>query len=182
MTQFEYLTVAFSILIAITVSRLLEGLIYVCRSGSQYWIHTYWIIQTLFTAFATWWGLWGYSEFEWNYLLFLWVLMSPVLLFAASVALIPRVFEHISNWERFFYENSRFYFLLQAGTVLHIASIGLFIRSILPGYFWLLLPLIAIIYIGAAFVQKEKFHISVVIFSALVGLGAVIPALLQVGA
>ena len=176
MTQFEFLTVAFSILLAVTVTRLVEGLVSEIRSGKAYWVHVLWIGQTLMSAAGLWWSIWGFVNLEWNYLIFLMVLFGPMLLFTQALALVPRNMEGI-EWKEFFYENVRFYMLVSAITVFYMFELS-FLLSELP----LPLRLVLIIIGGSslifAFVKNHRAHEIFVVLNFLLAAGVIFPSLM----
>ncbi|HAJ76661.1 MAG TPA: hypothetical protein DCM64_09415, partial [Gammaproteobacteria bacterium] len=71
MSLYEYFTVAYSILVAVSMTRLLEGLVTICRSGNFYWIHLGWTSIHMFLAVTYWSNYWAYSRAELNYIFFL---------------------------------------------------------------------------------------------------------------
>ncbi|MDP6587556.1 MAG: hypothetical protein QF535_23115 [Anaerolineales bacterium] len=52
MTLYEFLTTAFSILIAVTIVRLLDGFISIIRSRNAFSIHLIWIVAGMLGALA----------------------------------------------------------------------------------------------------------------------------------
>jgi hypothetical protein len=177
LTLFEYLAVAFSIVVAFSVTRLLEGLVHLIHSENRYWVHTVWSLQTLGNSFAVWWVLFSFSDSDWNYRLFLWVLLGPMILFAMAVTLIPRGFENVADWKAHYFDNSRTFFALQVANVLHVFSLVLVFSFVgYAGVFPISVALVAL-YAAAAVTKNERFHIGVTVAGLIVGFGAILPTI-----
>ena len=156
MSQFEFLTVAFSVLLAVTVTRLAEGMIVELRSEKRYWVHLLWILQSLFSAAGIWWALWGFENVEWSYLIFLLVLGGPTLLFTQAVALVPRNIDDI-DWQALYYHNARFFMLVSAVSSFYMLELAVFVDFV-PTSVQLALGALGIGYIAMAFVSNPKAH------------------------
>ena len=176
MTQFEFLTVAFSILLAVTVTRLVEGLVTEARSGRAYWVHVLWIIQTLMSAAGIWWAIWGFVNLEWNYLIFLFVLLGPMLLFTQALALVPRDMEGL-DWQVYFFKNARFFMLVTAITVLYIFEVS-FLLSDLPLQLRLGLIAMGVSSLVMAFIKHQRAHEAFVVINLLLAGSLIVPALM----
>lgn len=177
MTQFEFLTVAFSILLAVTVTRLVEGLVAEIRSGHAYWVHVLWILQTLMSAAGLWWSIWGFANLEWNYLIFLMVLVGPMLLFTQALALVPREMECLV-WKNYFYENVRFFMLVSATTILYLFEVS-FLLSDLPLQLRLVLIVMGLGALVFAFVKQQRAHEVYVLVNLLLAASVIMPALMS---
>lgn len=177
MTQFEFLTVAFSILLAVTVTRIVEGLVSEVRSGRAYWVHMLWLVQTLMSAAGLWWSIWGFVNLEWNYLIFLMVLFGPMLLFTQALALVPRVMEDI-KWKTYFYKNVRFYMLVSAVTVLYMLELS-FLLTDLPLPLRLSLIVIGVSAFVFAFIKNHRAHEIYVVLNFLLAASVIFPSLMM---
>ena len=88
-TIFEYISVAFSIVLALGAASLLRALPSVFSPGRRYWIHATWVVSLLFLHALAWWSLWSYSGVEsWTLLTFLLVLLQPGLLYLDTSLLV----------------------------------------------------------------------------------------------
>ena len=89
MTLFEYLSVAISIVLALSAAQLLGSLRAVFDAERRYWVHALWVVHVLVIHVIGWWGLWAFRDFEsWNLALFGLFLVIPGLLFVCSNALV----------------------------------------------------------------------------------------------
>ena len=64
MTQFEYIAIAYSMVLSFTVLRALSVLPHAVRIGRRYWVHTTWVCLTLGTTLLMFWNFWLYREIE----------------------------------------------------------------------------------------------------------------------
>jgi len=112
LSQFEFFAVAVSIILALGISRLLDGILPSLQASRRYWVHFLWVIQKLFNHLIWWWGTWAANTaFEWNLAWFIWFVAGPIVLYLQVTALVPRTQENIISWEQHFYEIRRWFFL-----------------------------------------------------------------------
>ena len=165
MTHFEYLIVAFSILIAMAIARLLEGLLHQARVKTSYWLHIGWLVMVLMNALTLWWVLWDLNEAEWNLLTFLFLWAGPVLLFAQAAALVPFDPNTVGNWRDHYFDNARIFFLIRATAVVQTMTATQVTTDVLPmRVLYLGAPMILIL-VAAAFIKDERYHIAVLTIS-----------------
>ena len=111
MTQFEYLSVAVSIVLSLSVAHILVNLRAVFNSERRYWVHAFWVVSSLFIHLLTWWGFWSYREVEsWNLATFSLLLLNPGILFVASATLVLE--NPDSDWDSHFYRVRRSFFAI----------------------------------------------------------------------
>jgi hypothetical protein len=88
MTLFEFVTVMISMILALSLGHLLEGISYLIRVRDRVrWdpSHSLWLAFLILTLVNHWWSLWDMHDLAWNYASFLYILIAPVVLsFAAS--------------------------------------------------------------------------------------------------
>lgn len=72
MTLFEYVTVVVSIVLALGVMRLLDGVRVAAAAERRYLPHLLWIATKLFNHTLFWWALWsGRDAVSWNFASFM---------------------------------------------------------------------------------------------------------------
>ena len=59
MTLFEYISVAISIIIALTIAEGLRGLQSALDESRRYGIHVLWVFIKLANPIVYWWSIWG---------------------------------------------------------------------------------------------------------------------------
>ncbi|MBX3064599.1 MAG: hypothetical protein U0528_03955 [Anaerolineae bacterium] len=118
MTPFDYVSLLVSIVIALGITRVLTDLgniLQLRRTIRLYWVHVLWLINVLLWLLLDWWILYRWRTFEqWNFFLFLFVLVSPVIAFLLALLLRPEVIQRDTDLKQHFYENNRWFFSLSA--------------------------------------------------------------------
>ena len=104
MTQFEYISIAISMVMALGVARLLDTLGPALRRESRSWIHVGWILQKFITHLLWWWGMWTARDADWNLGLYTAELVAPVILFLQASALARPSDRSPGSWEARFFE------------------------------------------------------------------------------
>ena len=94
MGAFEYLSVLISIILALGMTRVLAGVGEMLQARSRrriYWVHVIWIVNLFVYLVIAWWIFYRWRDQQpWNFYLFLFVLISPTILYLASLLLFPR--------------------------------------------------------------------------------------------
>ena len=120
MAAFEYLSVLISIILALGMTRVLGGVGEMLQARSHrriYWVHAIWIVNLFLYLVIAWWIFYRWRNQEpWRFLLFVFVLISPTLLYLASLLLFPREsdVDHASDYKTHYYANHRAFFILFA--------------------------------------------------------------------
>jgi len=120
MDPFSYIIVLTSIVLGLGVTRLVGGLGHLMQTRKHkrtYWVHTLWMINLLLAMTIVWWDAYRWRVQEhWTLLLFIWLLLSPTILYLIASLLFPDQdeTEPITDWSTYFYANHRDIFLLLA--------------------------------------------------------------------
>ena len=68
MSEFEFISVGVSIVLALSVARLLEGLRDSFDPSRRYWIHSLWLVNKLVNTLLLYWGAWVYRDLgDWGF-------------------------------------------------------------------------------------------------------------------
>ncbi len=111
MTLFEFISVAVSIVLALSSGQILLNLREVFDPTRRYWVHALWVVHVLFLHILTWWALWAFRDIEaWNLATFTVVLLPPGLLFVTTSALVSNMSSSDESWETHFYSVRRWFF------------------------------------------------------------------------
>ena len=82
-----------------------------------YWVHAVWTLILFIWMIVAWWIFyrWRHQE-QWTFYLFAFVLVSPTVLFLASLVLFPRegMADESINYKAHFYANNRAFFTLMS--------------------------------------------------------------------
>jgi len=179
MTLFEYLSVAISLFLALSVTRGLDGFRDAFTPGRIYWVHASWVVIKLFNPVLLWWSFWALQASEWNLPKFAWSLLGPGILYLQVTSLVTRHPESISDWRAHFFGQQREFFVLNLIFVMWSYTTGQILITDLP----LVTPLLP----GAALVwtcslvgvvsKSHRVHSVIVILIAatlVLGIGAAI--------
>jgi hypothetical protein len=174
MSAFEYLSVLISIILALGMTRVLGGVGEMLQARSRrriYWVHAVWIVNLFLYLVIAWWIFYRWrNQPQWTFLLFVFVLISPTILYLASLILFPpeSALDKSIDYKTHFYANHRaFFILLCMFTVVDIFD------SLLKGipHFLALGPQYfvssSVYFVGeaiAAITQNERYHQCFAIF------------------
>ncbi|HYK23944.1 MAG TPA: hypothetical protein VEU75_04705 [Candidatus Acidoferrum sp.] len=118
MAAFEYLSVLISIILALGMTRVLGGVGEMLQARSHrriYWVHVVWIINLFLYLVIAWWIFYRWrNQQPWTFYLFVFVLISPTILYLASLLLFPREsdIDHAIDYKTHYYANHRAFFVL----------------------------------------------------------------------
>jgi hypothetical protein len=97
---FEFVTVMISMILALSLGQLLTGVTFLIKTGRDvrwHLPHTLWLVFMGATLVNHWWSLWDFNALEWNYAMFMYVLIAPVLVAFAVGLLAPDRSDTASN-------------------------------------------------------------------------------------
>jgi hypothetical protein len=120
MGAFEYLSVLISIVLALGMTRVLAGVGEMLQARTQrriYWVHVIWILNVFTYLVIAWWVFYRWrNEQAWTFFLFVFVLISPTILYLASLLLFPResTMDESVDYKMHFYANHRAFFIIFA--------------------------------------------------------------------
>src|SRR5947199_1543258 len=93
MAPFEYLSVLISIVLALGMTRVLAGVGEMLQARARrriYWVHSVWIFNLFVYLVVAWWIFYRWrNQQPWTFYLFVFVLISPTILYLASLFLFP---------------------------------------------------------------------------------------------
>jgi hypothetical protein len=117
---FNYLSVLISIVLALGMTRVLAGVGEMLQARTRhriYWVHVVWIINLFLYLVIAWWIFYRWrNQQPWTFFLFVFVLISPTILYLASLLLFPResALERPVDYKAHYYANHRAFFILFA--------------------------------------------------------------------
>src|SRR5215471_9309620 len=168
MGAFEYLSVLISIILALGMTRVLAGVGEMLQSRMHrriYWAHIIWIVNLFIYLVVAWWIFYRWrNQQSWDFHLFVFVLISPTILYLASMLLFPPevgIGESV-DYKAHYYANHRAFFaIFSMFTVVDIADSLL---KGIPHFLALGTPYIlssALYFAGmamAAITKNERYH------------------------
>ena len=131
MEAFGYLSVMFSIVVGLGLTRVLAGIgnmVQIRRRVKTYWLHSTWVLIVIGLHLNVWWSLWALRVVtDWNYASFAYVLFGPAAIVIASHTLIPELVDARIDCERHYYDTApAFFAMLAAG-----ATWALFLETLM---------------------------------------------------
>ena len=177
MTLFEYLTAAVSIVLALAVVRLVEGLRPALDSERRYWVHWGWVVSKLVSCLIFWWNLWAFREgVTWNFPYFAFVFIGPIILYMQASALVPQNPASIPSWRDHFLRTHRSFYVANALLLAHMMiSPLLLVGELIPAPGLIVLPLACAVSVVGAISSSERVQeiIAPAMF-ATIALGALV--------
>lgn len=133
MTLFEFMSVAFSLVLALALSRGLNGLRSSFLEERRYWPHAIWLVTKLLNAVTYWWWLWAYHDLEahWTIATFLLYLAIPVGMYLQVDSLVGHHPREILDWKKHFYAEHKWFFGING--ILAIIAFIVFSNMLNPG-------------------------------------------------
>jgi hypothetical protein len=161
-----------SIVIALGITRILTGVGLLLEARNRirvYWVHLLWALNIFLFLTLNWWILFRWEAYQdWNFFLFLFLLLSPTVAFLLSVILFPDPKKERMDFKQEFFENRRWFFAL--GATLPVLDL---IDTSLKGYahlaaqgplYIVTIVLIFSLSIVAALTRNETYHKAFSIF------------------
>jgi hypothetical protein len=111
---FSYILILTSVIYALAVAQILDGVSRMVQSRSPvktFVPHTIWIVNLFVFIFLVWWASWEFRDIEWTFPLYAYMLIAPTLFFLASSLLIPQLLEDEGvDLEQHFFRIRRLFF------------------------------------------------------------------------
>lgn len=172
MTLFEYMSVAISLIVALTYAEALRGLRSALKPERRYGVHSTWLLIKLSNPITFWWVIWVLRDYPgyWNFRTYLLALIIPGIVFIQVISLLGDNPNSISDWRKHFYEQRKWFFGLNAtaGGTLVIWLFAVYSTTpIHPQIAPLLIyTLITALSVAACFTENPKFHAAFASFVA----------------
>ncbi len=166
MDTFGYLSILTSIVLGLGITRVLTGfgsLIQVRDHMQVYWVHLLWALNLFLYLVLNWWILFRWhTQQEWNFFIFLFVLLSPTVGFLLSGLLFPDIVTPNTDLREHFYANHRAFFAL-AALLVPIDAVDTLLKGwdhfVAQGPIYVIFLLVALtLTIIASRTRNEKYH------------------------
>ena len=126
MSLIEFFLVAASILIALSLGRLLEGLYVVSESKAWSWVHGVWLLNKLANCVLLMWAwrviISGEIRSPDNFTDFLLVIGSPAIIYLQAIALVGLAPDGTRDWSAHFYSIRRRFFALNCALMVAVMT------------------------------------------------------------
>ena len=103
MTLFEYLAIAYSLILSFAVIRLVGGLRHVLNRGRRYLVHACAVCLILFGSLALFWAHWSTRDLEWTFPVFLVNLSGPAMFYFLASTIVPDEPAKVESWQDYYY-------------------------------------------------------------------------------
>jgi hypothetical protein len=158
-TLFEILSVAISIVLALSAGQLLTNFREIFDPGRRCWTHATWVVHLLLVHVLTWWSLWAFREVPWNLATFSLILLPPATLFVCSSTLVPNNASSVASWKEHFFQVRGWFFAVRS---LFIVAAGfrswfLLDTPVLETPSRVSIPML-VLCLSGLFVPSERFH------------------------
>lgn len=172
MDPFSYLSTLTSIILALGIARILTGIGKLLQVRGQvriYWVHLVWALNLFLYMVLIWWILYRWhAPREWDFFLFLFVLLSPIIAFLESVLLFPDVLPSDADLKQHFFANHSWFFIL-AACLAPLDAVDTFLKGwdhfVAQGLIYpFFLTILFITSLIAAFTTREKYHAFFAVF------------------
>ena len=167
-SAFEYLSVPISIVLRVrddTCAGWRRKMLQARIHRRIYWVHVIWTLNLFIYLIVAWWIFYRWrNQQEWTFLLFVFVLISPTVLYLASMLLFPRdsTADESVDYKTHYYANHRAFFaIFSMFTIVDIADTLL---KGIPHFLALGKPyaISSMLYftgmVTAAITQNERYH------------------------
>jgi hypothetical protein len=171
MTLFEYLAIAYSLVLSFAAMRLLEGLPHTARSGRRYWPHLLLVLSSLLGCVTTFWVFWSFRGASWDYFRFWLALANAGLNYFMVCSIVPRNADSVESWQQYFASARRRYFVALASWALVVAGMNTLLLA-MPLWHPVRVGQLAIFSIAAvgAFTSNERVVAGIAPLLLLIGL------------
>lgn len=163
MDAFNFLSVMVSVVVGLGLTQLLAGIgnfVQVRRRVDFYWLHTAWMVLLIFLHLQVWWSFWATRVVaDWNYAMFVYVLVGPGALVVASHILVPELLEGRIDVRRHYFDTAPVFF-----GILTVAAVWAIFIEPITGVRRLLIPLRIVqvlgagIFIACALSRNRRLH------------------------
>jgi hypothetical protein len=173
MSQFEYLSVLISIVIALGISGVASAWGRLLRHRARVrfsWLHGFWSLFMVLLMIQFWWGFWEYRDIEtWAFGGLLSITVEALVMVMAALVLTPDdPFATELDLHRHYFEHARLFFLLGAAVIAQLAIVDFLVGG---QPFWHLENAIRVPGVGvavlAAWSRSERLHHALAVVAAV---------------
>jgi hypothetical protein len=134
LTQFEFVTVAASLVMAMAIGRLVYALPFVLNPKQFDWLHAVFAISLVLFSFQIWWRSWGYAEVEtWTLLKMIVLILPNILVYLSALFLVGEEPQKVCSWGKFLDASGQSMFRAFFATMLAILLRNWYLEGSAPG-------------------------------------------------
>ncbi len=129
MSLTEVVVTGYSIIVALCLARLLDGIRPAVQKDARYWVHFVWILNKILNVLIIYWVTWAYMDETLSFGQFLLILLPPVIVYLQCDALVTKNPENVPQWRSHYFNVSRYFFGLNVALGLFLMVQGAFASS-----------------------------------------------------
>ena len=130
LSQFEYISIAVSLVLAFGLTRLLSGLPHVIQGERRYWVHGFWCLQAVVNYAMFWWLFWNWRHVEdWTLGAFLLTLPYPALCYVGATILIPSDASRGTEWRAYYFDARKAIFAIFGIATATLGMVGIVLND-----------------------------------------------------
>ena len=130
MSQFEFISVAQSLICSLIAARILSFFAAANLAERSYSVHTAWVVFCLLSATMNWWLFWSYVDVSWTYPLFVLSLAPAGFVYMMAATMTPSGSTTVASWRDYWYENKNRFFAYGAGYCVTLYASALFLVGV----------------------------------------------------
>ena len=160
MSQFEYVMVMVSLILARAIAQAMRGLSEVVTSEKRFWPHTAWLVLYVLLVVQIWWAYWDYNIIEeWRFTTYLFALFNPIIMFASVHLLVPVARTSRTDWQEHLSQVRRSVCGLGIGFIaMAVFANVIFFGSPLFHPYRIFQALFVALYLTGMFARSDKLH------------------------
>lgn len=168
MEQLEVIMTGYSILVALSIARLLDGLRPAFKADARYFVHTLWLLNKLINVLVVYWATWYFTGDAISFAQFLIILTPPAIVYLQVDALLSKKPEEVEDWRAHFYANHRFLFMANFALGLSLlAQILWASNKSYPPQVFFLLGMLSLVSLVGAWSKSHRVHVAIVALAFL---------------
>jgi len=134
LSQFEFVSVAASLVMALAIGRLVYALPFVLNRERFDWLHALFAVSLVLFSFQTWWRSWGYSDVEsWTLLKMIVLILPNIFIYLSALFLVGETPGKVRSWAKFLDDSGQAMFGAFFVTMLAILLRNYYLGDALPG-------------------------------------------------
>jgi hypothetical protein len=134
LSQFEFVSVAASLVIALAIGRLVSALPFVLNPRRLDWLHAAYAVSLVLFSFQIWWRSWSYVNVEsWTLLKMIVLIVPNIFVYLSALFLVGETPRRVLSWAKFLDSSGQAMFGAFFATMLTILLRNYYLEGSLPG-------------------------------------------------
>ena len=177
MSEIEFILIGISMVLAIALGKLVEGVVELSGDKSRYWLHCGWVLSRIIAVILYFWtfraAVSGEVDVDWTFGAFLVAMAGPVTTLMQAHLLLTRNTESFPDWQTHFYSIRRRFFLF--GVIQQLTNILALLFFVLPMSWLPLILLMGLSFAGMVWSNARLHALIVCTYLAVQAVGLAVP-------